>query len=165
MGANTRLTPLQAKELLEVCHILITQCYFTFVSLLCWNFVTVISGWGAWFCLHKSAWSLPIPVCNLTTYIYFNPSSPFFLAWIDISIMPVLSCPWFFCVPFCRYSLIGLREHIKKRPPLATTEKVQQFVKVGHVVYHYIDWHICLSAHPDSPLFFSKNTLLGSTLC
>ncbi|KAJ7943688.1 putative anthranilate phosphoribosyltransferase [Quillaja saponaria] len=27
------------------------------------------------------------------------------------------------------YSLIGLREHIKKRPPLATTEKVQQFVK------------------------------------
>ncbi|CAK9316565.1 unnamed protein product [Citrullus colocynthis] len=27
------------------------------------------------------------------------------------------------------YSLVGLREHIKKRPPLATTEKVQQFVK------------------------------------
>ncbi|KAL5552827.1 hypothetical protein UlMin_040228 [Ulmus minor] len=27
------------------------------------------------------------------------------------------------------YSLIKLREHIKKRPPLATTEKVQQFVK------------------------------------
>ncbi|KAF2286715.1 hypothetical protein GH714_023886 [Hevea brasiliensis] len=27
------------------------------------------------------------------------------------------------------YSLIGLREHIKKRPPLATTEKVQQFVR------------------------------------
>ncbi|XP_057857036.2 uncharacterized protein LOC131066316 isoform X2 [Cryptomeria japonica] len=27
------------------------------------------------------------------------------------------------------YSLIGLREHIKKRPPIATTEKVQQFVK------------------------------------
>ncbi|XP_062110386.1 uncharacterized protein LOC133822159 [Humulus lupulus] len=27
------------------------------------------------------------------------------------------------------YSLIRLREHIKKRPPLATTEKVQQFVK------------------------------------
>ncbi|KAK6930981.1 hypothetical protein RJ641_002774 [Dillenia turbinata] len=30
---------------------------------------------------------------------------------------------------FCRYSLIGLREHIKKRPPLATTEKVQQLVR------------------------------------
>ncbi|XP_028769365.1 uncharacterized protein LOC114726819 [Neltuma alba] len=27
------------------------------------------------------------------------------------------------------YSLIGIREHIKKRPPLATTEKVQQLVK------------------------------------
>ncbi|KAK9751072.1 hypothetical protein RND81_02G239500 [Saponaria officinalis] len=27
------------------------------------------------------------------------------------------------------YSLIGLREHIKKRPPLATSEKVQQFVR------------------------------------
>ncbi|KAK5837450.1 hypothetical protein PVK06_013260 [Gossypium arboreum] len=27
------------------------------------------------------------------------------------------------------YSLIGLREHIKKRPPLATTEKVQQFIR------------------------------------
>nr|XP_009393611.1 PREDICTED: uncharacterized protein LOC103979259 [Musa acuminata subsp. malaccensis] len=27
------------------------------------------------------------------------------------------------------YSLIGLREHIKKRPPLATAEKVQQFVR------------------------------------
>ncbi|KAL2547029.1 anthranilate phosphoribosyltransferase [Forsythia ovata] len=27
------------------------------------------------------------------------------------------------------YSLIGLREHIKKRPPLATTEKVQQLVR------------------------------------
>uniref|UniRef100_A0A803PGU5 Anthranilate phosphoribosyltransferase n=1 Tax=Cannabis sativa TaxID=3483 RepID=A0A803PGU5_CANSA len=27
------------------------------------------------------------------------------------------------------YSLISLREHIKKRPPLATTEKVQQFVR------------------------------------
>ncbi|KAM7252538.1 hypothetical protein ACFE04_024421 [Oxalis oulophora] len=27
------------------------------------------------------------------------------------------------------FSLIKLREHIKKRPPLATTEKVQQFVK------------------------------------
>ncbi|CAA3020312.1 anthranilate phosphoribosyltransferase isoform X2 [Olea europaea subsp. europaea] len=27
------------------------------------------------------------------------------------------------------YSLTGLREHIKKRPPLATTEKVQQFVR------------------------------------
>ncbi|XP_051144194.1 uncharacterized protein LOC127260503 [Andrographis paniculata] len=27
------------------------------------------------------------------------------------------------------YSLIQLREHIKKRPPLATTEKVQQFVR------------------------------------
>lgn len=32
---------------------------------------------------------------------------------------------------FSRYSLIGIREHIKKRPPLATTEKVQQYVKVG----------------------------------
>ncbi|GLJ40502.1 hypothetical protein SUGI_0835150 [Cryptomeria japonica] len=29
------------------------------------------------------------------------------------------------------YSLIGLREHIKKRPPIATTEKVQQFVKAS----------------------------------
>ncbi|PIM98154.1 hypothetical protein CDL12_29365 [Handroanthus impetiginosus] len=29
------------------------------------------------------------------------------------------------------YSLIGLREHIKKRPPLATTEKVQQFVRAN----------------------------------
>ncbi|XP_073295188.1 uncharacterized protein [Primulina huaijiensis] len=28
-------------------------------------------------------------------------------------------------------SLIGLREHIKKRPPLATTEKVQQFVRAS----------------------------------
>ncbi|XVE85135.1 hypothetical protein DITRI_Ditri17bG0067700 [Diplodiscus trichospermus] len=28
------------------------------------------------------------------------------------------------------YSLIGLREHIKKRPPLATTEKIQQFIRV-----------------------------------
>ncbi|KAJ4974529.1 hypothetical protein NE237_007703 [Protea cynaroides] len=27
------------------------------------------------------------------------------------------------------FSLIGLREHIKKRPPLATSEKVQQFVR------------------------------------
>ncbi|KAK3416756.1 hypothetical protein EUGRSUZ_H02516 [Eucalyptus grandis] len=27
------------------------------------------------------------------------------------------------------YSLIGLREHIKKRPPLATSEKVQQYVR------------------------------------
>ncbi|PKU76695.1 uncharacterized protein LOC110109139 [Dendrobium catenatum] len=27
------------------------------------------------------------------------------------------------------HSLIGLREHIKKRPPLATSEKVQQFVR------------------------------------
>ncbi|MBA0631197.1 hypothetical protein Godav_003212 [Gossypium davidsonii] len=27
------------------------------------------------------------------------------------------------------YSLIGLREHIKKRPPLATTEKVQQYIR------------------------------------
>lgn len=27
------------------------------------------------------------------------------------------------------YSLIGLREHIKKRPPIATTEKVQRYVK------------------------------------
>ncbi|XP_044491151.1 anthranilate phosphoribosyltransferase [Mangifera indica] len=27
------------------------------------------------------------------------------------------------------YSLTGLREHIKKRPPLATTEKVQRFVR------------------------------------
>ncbi|GMJ08224.1 hypothetical protein like AT1G70570 [Hibiscus trionum] len=27
------------------------------------------------------------------------------------------------------YSLIGMREHIKKRPPLATTEKVQQFIR------------------------------------
>lgn len=32
--------------------------------------------------------------------------------------------------PLIRYSLIGLREHIKKRPPLATTEKVQQLVRV-----------------------------------
>ncbi|GJZ89873.1 anthranilate phosphoribosyltransferase, partial [Tanacetum coccineum] len=28
-----------------------------------------------------------------------------------------------------RYSLIEMREHIKKRPPLATSEKVQQFVR------------------------------------
>ncbi|KAH1239067.1 hypothetical protein GmHk_08G023589 [Glycine max] len=28
------------------------------------------------------------------------------------------------------YSLIKIREHIKKRPPLATTEKVQQYVKL-----------------------------------
>lgn len=27
------------------------------------------------------------------------------------------------------YSLVGLREHIKKRPPIATAEKVQQFVR------------------------------------
>lgn len=27
------------------------------------------------------------------------------------------------------YSLVGMREHIKKRPPLATSEKVQQFVR------------------------------------
>ncbi|ESQ28155.1 hypothetical protein EUTSA_v10018314mg [Eutrema salsugineum] len=27
------------------------------------------------------------------------------------------------------YSVVGMREHIKKRPPLATTEKVQQFVR------------------------------------
>lgn len=32
---------------------------------------------------------------------------------------------------YCRFSLVGLREHIKKRPPLATSEKVQQFVRVG----------------------------------
>lgn len=31
---------------------------------------------------------------------------------------------------FFRYSLISLREHIKKRPPIATAEKVQQFVRV-----------------------------------
>lgn len=40
----------------------------------------------------------------------------------------------------CRYSLIGMREHIKKRPPLATTEKVQQFVRVrdlSHVTALY----------------------------
>ncbi|KAK7361636.1 hypothetical protein VNO77_03707 [Canavalia gladiata] len=29
------------------------------------------------------------------------------------------------------YSLIRIREHIKKRPPLATTEKVQQYVKAS----------------------------------
>ncbi|PNY09179.1 anthranilate phosphoribosyltransferase-like protein [Trifolium pratense] len=29
------------------------------------------------------------------------------------------------------YSLIGIREHIKKRPPLATTEKVQQYIKAS----------------------------------
>lgn len=27
------------------------------------------------------------------------------------------------------YSMVGLREHIKKRPPLATSEKVQQFIR------------------------------------
>ncbi|CAI0463535.1 unnamed protein product [Linum tenue] len=32
------------------------------------------------------------------------------------------------------FSLIGLREHIKKRPPLATTEKVQQLVRVSHIM-------------------------------
>ena len=31
----------------------------------------------------------------------------------------------------CRYSLIGLREHMKKRVPLATIEKVQQLVRVS----------------------------------
>ncbi|RCV05628.1 hypothetical protein SETIT_1G097900v2 [Setaria italica] len=31
------------------------------------------------------------------------------------------------CPPL--YSIIGLREHIKKRPPIATSEKVQQFVR------------------------------------
>lgn len=62
MGANTRLTPLQAKELLED-----EELGFAYIS-------------------HREA------------------------------------CP-------SLYSLIGLREHIKKRPPLATTEKVQQFVK------------------------------------
>lgn len=36
----------------------------------------------------------------------------------------------FFGCAFCRYSLVGLREHIKKRPPLATTEKVQQLIRV-----------------------------------
>lgn len=30
----------------------------------------------------------------------------------------------------CRYSLVDLREHIKKRPPIATTEKVQHYLKV-----------------------------------
>ncbi|WVZ23436.1 hypothetical protein V8G54_001980 [Vigna mungo] len=29
------------------------------------------------------------------------------------------------------YSLIGIREHIKKRPPLASTEKIQQYVKAS----------------------------------
>ncbi|XP_068641483.1 uncharacterized protein [Aristolochia californica] len=29
------------------------------------------------------------------------------------------------------YSLIGLREHIKKRPPLATSEKVQQYLRAA----------------------------------
>ncbi|RDX76428.1 trpD, partial [Mucuna pruriens] len=29
------------------------------------------------------------------------------------------------------YSLIGIREHIKKRPPLSTSEKVQQYVKAS----------------------------------
>lgn len=62
MGANTRLTPLQAKELLED-----EELGFAYIS-------------------QREA------------------------------------CP-------SLYSLIGLREHIKKRPPLATTEKVQQFVK------------------------------------
>lgn len=38
-------------------------------------------------------------------------------------------------ITLCRYSLISLREHIKKRPPLATTEKVQQLVKVSHIIY------------------------------
>lgn len=37
----------------------------------------------------------------------------------------------------CSYSLLGIREHIKKRPPLATTEKVQQLVKVG-LVFPYL---------------------------
>lgn len=39
---------------------------------------------------------------------------------------------FFDLVVFCRHSIIGLREHIKKRPPLATSEKVQQFVRVSH---------------------------------
>ncbi|CAI0462498.1 unnamed protein product [Linum tenue] len=33
------------------------------------------------------------------------------------------------------YSLIQVREHIKKRPPLATTEKVQQLVRVSHIIF------------------------------
>lgn len=34
---------------------------------------------------------------------------------------------------------MGMREHIKKRPPLATTEKVQQFVRVsGSISGHYV---------------------------
>ena len=37
---------------------------------------------------------------------------------------------FFFLFGGCRYSLVGMRKHIKKRPPLATTEKVQQFVRV-----------------------------------
>ena len=36
---------------------------------------------------------------------------------------------------FCRHSIIGLREHIKKRPPLATSEKVQQLVRVSHIIF------------------------------
>lgn len=37
-----------------------------------------------------------------------------------------------------RFSLVGLREHIKKRPPLATSEKVQQYVRVWKIiVYEY----------------------------
>ncbi|KAG8076679.1 hypothetical protein GUJ93_ZPchr0006g40902 [Zizania palustris] len=41
------------------------------------------------------------------------------------------------CPPL--YSIIGLREHIKKRPPLATSEKVQQFVKVSNS-FHPLSW-------------------------
>ncbi|CAN1795084.1 Anthranilate phosphoribosyltransferase [Linum perenne] len=43
------------------------------------------------------------------------------------------------------YSLIGLREHIKKRPPLATTEKVQQLVRVSHILLCTILFHVLKS--------------------
>lgn len=35
-----------------------------------------------------------------------------------------------------RYSLVDLREHIKKRPPIATTEKVQHYIKVSFLLSH-----------------------------
>lgn len=48
-------------------------------------------------------------------------------------------CTTFF-FDVCRYSLMGMREHIKKRPPLATTEKVQQFVRVrGSFRGHHVN--------------------------
>ncbi|KAG5520811.1 hypothetical protein RHGRI_033399 [Rhododendron griersonianum] len=77
MGANTHLSPLQAKKLLED-----EEVGFAYMS-------------------QREA--VPSMYVNITNFF---------------------SLPTFFL-----YSLIGLREHIKKRPPVATSEKVQQFVR------------------------------------